>query len=72
MRYNKVNLRKEFFVVDLELIRKKVEELHGKVMYVAEPEALEYRQSLEITDEDFDYITEKTIEVGGVEAFEDE
>ena len=56
-RLNKVNLRREFFRADLEEIHKLVLENHGEVEYVAEPEALQYRESLEMSDEDFDYLS---------------
>jgi hypothetical protein len=73
MRLNKVNMRKEFFSVGLEDIRRIVERSEGEVKYmVAEPEALEYRQSLEMDDEDFDFITDKFREIGGEEAFTNE
>lgn len=55
-RINKANPRKEFFRTDIEAIRKVVEENHGQVDYQAEPEALEYSQSVEMTDEDTDFI----------------
>lgn len=50
-RMNKVNLRKEFFRTDLSKIIQYVEENHGKVEYVADPVALQYYRSLEITEE---------------------
>ena len=56
LRLNKVNPRKEFFKSDIEAIRQIVEEHHGEVSYVADPEALEYRQSLDMSDEDLEYI----------------
>jgi hypothetical protein len=56
LRINKINLRKEFFRTDIESIRSIVEEHHGEVEYVADAEALEYRQSLEMTDEDLAFI----------------
>ncbi len=56
MRINKVNPRKEFFKSDIESIRQIVEEHRGEVQYVADPEALEYIQSLEMSDEDAEYI----------------
>ncbi len=43
-RLNKLKPRKEFFRTDFEAIRAIVEEHHGEVQYVADPEALEYRQ----------------------------
>lgn len=55
-RVNKVNLRKEYFRSDIEAIRKVVQDNHGEVQYVADPEALEYRQSLTISDEDLEFI----------------
>jgi hypothetical protein len=60
-RLNKVNLRKEFFRVDLESIRKVVETLHGEVDYVADPEALQYRDTLNMTDEDYEFV-EQTVQ----------
>ncbi len=56
VRLNKVNHRKEFFRVDLEDVRRIVEAKHGEVSYVADAEALEYRQSLEMSDEDLEYV----------------
>ena len=50
-RMNKVNLRKEFFKTDLSKIIQCVEEHHGKVEYIANPAALQYYRSLEITEE---------------------
>lgn len=55
-RLNKVNPRKEFFRVQLEEIARLVEEKHGKVEYIAEPEALEYHQSQSMSVEDQEYI----------------
>jgi hypothetical protein len=55
-RINRVNPRKEFFRVDIETIRRIAEEHHGAVDYVADAEALEYRQSIEMSDEDAEYI----------------
>jgi len=60
-RLNKVNFRKEFFRVDLESIRKIVESSHGEVDYVAEPAALQYRETLSMTDEDYEFI-EQTVQ----------
>jgi len=57
-RINKVNMRKEFFRVDFDSLRKTVEKLHGEVSYVADAEALQYRQSLDMPDEDFKYLSE--------------
>ncbi len=58
-RLNKINTRKEFFRSDIEEIRRIVEEHHGEVSYVASPEALQYRESLDMSDDDYDFITEQ-------------
>ncbi len=55
-RVNRANPRKEFFRTDVECIRKMVEENHGQVQYVADPEALEYNQTIEMSDEDMEFI----------------
>ena len=60
-RMNKVNFRKEFFRVDLDAIRKVAESQHGEVEYRAEPEALQYRESMNMPDEDYEFI-EHTVE----------
>jgi hypothetical protein len=61
LRMNKVNFRKEYFRVDLESIRKIVESNHGEVDYVAEPAALQYRESTNMSQEDYEFI-EQTAE----------
>lgn len=63
-RLNKINFRKEFFRVDLDDIRTAVEELHGKVEYVVDPVALEFRESINMTDEQFEMVTEISRDVG--------
>jgi hypothetical protein len=55
-RMNKVNPRKEFFRVDLAEITRIVEKNHGEVQHTADAEALEYRQSLTISEDDQEYI----------------
>jgi multidrug efflux pump subunit AcrA (membrane-fusion protein) len=55
-RVNRANPRKEFFRVTLDEIISIVEEKHGEVDYVADPEALEYLQTLEMPEEDSEYI----------------
>jgi hypothetical protein len=55
-RLNKIKPRKEFFRADLQAIHKVVLERHGEVQYVADPEALQYRQSLTMSEEDSEYI----------------
>jgi hypothetical protein len=56
LRINKTNPRKEFFKTDLETIVKIAKENKCKVEYVADVEALEYRQSIEMSEEDSEYI----------------
>ncbi len=51
-RMNKINLRKEFFKVELQQIIDAVERNHGTVEYVADPVALQYYRSLEIDSEE--------------------
>ena len=55
-RVNKVNFRKEFFKTDIETIRGIVKENHGEVEYVADAEALEFRESLDMPEEDYEFI----------------
>lgn len=55
-RLNRMNLRKEFFRTDIDTVRNIVEDNHGEVSYVADAEALEYYQSREISDEDYEFI----------------
>lgn len=50
-RMNRINLRKEFFRVNLQTIISVVETHHGQVDYVADPEALEYLESIAIMNE---------------------
>jgi hypothetical protein len=64
LRINKVNFRKEFFRVPLDEIRKVVEELHGEVAYQAEPEALQYRESIGMSDEQFETVSELSQALG--------
>ena len=56
LRINKVNPRREFFKIDIASISAIVKEHHGEVEYVADAEALQYRQSLTISDEDQEFI----------------
>jgi hypothetical protein len=53
---NKTNPRKEFFKTDIESIVQIVKENHGDVEYCADAEALQYRQSLTMSDEDLQFI----------------
>jgi hypothetical protein len=63
---NRTNPRKEFFRTDIESIAAVVKENHGEVSYLADPEALEYRQSLTMSDEDQEFI-EHVFEDLGIE-----
>lgn len=56
LRINKTNPRKEFFRTDLDIIIEVVKEHHGEVEYKADAEALQYRQSLSMTDDDEEFI----------------
>jgi hypothetical protein len=47
---------KEYFKTDIQAIIQLVKEHHGEVEYVADAEALQYRQSLAMTDEDQEFI----------------
>ena len=53
---NKTNPRKEFFRSDIETIVRIVRDNHGEVAYTADAEALQYRQSLAMPDEDQEFI----------------
>ncbi|MDZ4685855.1 MAG: GIY-YIG nuclease family protein [Planctomycetaceae bacterium] len=64
-RVNRVNLRKEYFRIELNRIIDCVRKHHGKIEYEAEPEALEFRESQEITPEDV-VETEAELEEMGV------
>jgi len=64
-RVNKVNFRKEFFRADFDSIRKIVELQHGNVDYRAEPEAFQYRETLNMPDEDFEFIGQTVESVTG-------
>ncbi|MFM8477389.1 MAG: hypothetical protein ACKOEO_16530, partial [Planctomycetaceae bacterium] len=44
--------------VDLDSIRRIVEANHGVVEFQVEPEASEYRQTLGISDQDFEYLAQ--------------
>lgn len=55
-RVNKIKVRKEFFRTDISTIKTIVEDNHGDVSYVADAEALEYYDSMNISDEDQEFI----------------
>jgi len=56
MRVNKANPRKEFFKVTLDQIVKVAEKEHEVVEYKADPEALQYWQSINMKEEDQEFI----------------
>ena len=53
---NRTNPKKEFFRTSIDTIVRIVKENHGEVEYVADAEALQYRQSESISDEDAEFI----------------
>jgi hypothetical protein len=55
-RMNRVQPRKEFFRTDVETIVQIVKQHHGEVEYIVDAQALEYAQSMNISDEDAKYI----------------
>ena len=63
-RVNRINLRKEFFRVDLAEILESIRSAHGQIEYVAEPEALQYRESLEVTPEAVEELESELEDIG--------
>lgn len=63
VRLNKVNSRKEFFRIGIETIKQIVEKYYGIVEYTAEPEALQYYESLNMSDEDDEFVSQQLHEV---------
>jgi len=61
---NRINLRKEYFRVDLDTIISAMTRHQGSVEYVAEPEALQYRESLNVSAEDLVEIEADLVEMG--------
>jgi hypothetical protein len=55
-RINKTNPRKEFFRTDVVAICEIVKQQHGEVEYTLDAEALQYRQSVTMADEDQEFI----------------
>ncbi len=55
-RINKVNPRKEFFRTSIDEISSVVRKHHGEVEFIADAEALEYRQSADMSEEDQEFI----------------
>ena len=75
-RVNRVNFRKEFFRVDLGTIKAAVDERleeHRAAVetFTVDAEALQYRQSLTISEEDFEFLA-KVAEATGVEDEDDD
>jgi hypothetical protein len=62
-RLNKINLRREFFRVTLDEIRQIVVQHHGEVEYVIDPQAIEYRQSINMPDSEFACISSQVKEM---------
>lgn len=56
-RVNKMNPRKEFFRTTIDEIKQVVTNHCGTVEFVADAAALEYRQSLTMSDSDADYVS---------------
>lgn len=63
-RVNRINLRKEFFRVDLQTIIAAMEQHQGSVEYVAEPEVLQYRDSVSMSAEDLVETEAELFEMG--------
>ncbi|MGE3409668.1 MAG: GIY-YIG nuclease family protein [Pirellulales bacterium] len=55
-RVNKTNPRKEYFKTTIGYISEIVRQNHGEVEFIADAEALQYRQSLEMSEEDQEFI----------------
>ena len=71
-RLNRVNLRKEFFRIDLGEIVSAVERNHGTVEYTADAEAIQFRNSQLATDADMQEIEDAFAATGGLNANPDE
>ncbi len=63
-RVNRVNLRKEYFRTDIDTIAELVKANHGEVEYIADAEALEFRESMTMTDEEFALVSEVQEAIG--------
>lgn len=57
-RVNRVNLSRDYFRTDIKTIWQLVVAHHGNVAFSVEPEAVELNESMKMTDEDFQRITE--------------
>jgi hypothetical protein len=56
LRINKANPRKEFFKTDISTIAGVVKDHHGEIEYIADAEALQFRQSLEMSEDDQQFV----------------
>ena len=56
---NRVNFRKALFHVSVDKIARDVERECGKVDYVIEPEAIEYRKTLTLSGADVKFISSR-------------
>lgn len=63
-RVNRVNLRKEYFEVALDTILAAVQKHHGRIEYVADPEALEYRETQTISPDELVQLQDELAEMG--------
>ncbi|NLR91618.1 GIY-YIG nuclease family protein [Flammeovirga agarivorans] len=57
-RVNRVNFKKDFYNVELGLIIDTIKEKEENVTFQKEPEALEYFQSMEVTADELQYLSE--------------
>lgn len=69
-RLNKVNPRKEFFRVKFDDILTQVEEHHGKIDFVAEHVAEQFRTGLTMTEEEIDELYEEAAPLSALELTE--
>lgn len=63
-RVNRINLRKEYFNVDLATIISAVERHHGQVEYIAQPEALQFRETQSISPDELVDTEQELLEMG--------
>lgn len=63
-RVNRVNMRKEFFKVDLQKIIELATSHHGEIEYVIDAEALDYRTGLDMSEDDFSLVSRVAAESG--------
>jgi hypothetical protein len=73
-RVNRVKPQKEFFRTDVDTIASLVKDNHGEVEYLASPEAVEFFESQNMSDEDFLFVEgvmEDVLEEDDHDVFED-